>query len=336
VRTANSSPPSNRPPVKEVFEANIPIRREEPVKPAGSAEPAQDEPSEADEPSTAAAAVPITAQKPRLRSVEVRAANGSPAAVAAHDVPSPSVNGQVSAIATADGIDVLRAAVSSSARDEATGPSFRQQLDQRMLAVVAGEYERAREPLDLVSNEQQSLARRYIDSLIAIREGHQGDLPAAAEAALNEIDLLAETLRDMGELKIPALRLCSEVRGFGQYRVVEPAVFSSGAPAEFVLYIELGDFKSDLGEDGSYRSRFDLDTEVLTRAGDSILRLSDTDITDTCRTRRRDCFIPRLVRLPATMAPGEYVAKVTVRDKLGGKVAQKLTDFRIGAGQVGQ
>ena len=47
---------------------------------------------------------------------------------------------------------------------------------------------------------------------------------------------------------------------------------------------------------------------------------------------RRDvgrCPTYALVRLPATLAPGDYVAKVTLVDKLGGKVAENRATFRI-------
>jgi len=99
--------------------------------------------------------------------------------------------------------------------------------------------------------------------------------------------------------------------------------------AEFVLYCEVRDFVSEQRDDGFYYTRFDLTTTLLSHSGDVVLELKDTDITDRCRNLRHDCFIPRLVRLPASLSPGQYVAKVTVVDKLGQKVAENRATFQI-------
>jgi hypothetical protein len=111
--------------------------------------------------------------------------------------------------------------------------------------------------------------------------------------------------------------------------VIEPARFFSGDAAEFVLYCEVADFVSEHRADGDYYTVFDMTSAVLNRAGDVVLELKDADIVDRCRNRRADCFIPRLVRLPATLSPGRYVAKVTIVDKLGEKVAENSAAFEL-------
>lgn len=210
--------------------------------------------------------------------------------------------------------------------------SFREQLDVRILHVVAGDYARGRQPLELVSQEQQTLASRYIEALIAIRETHMGDLSGTAPAALKELDQLAEELRGFSALTIPTLEICREVRGFGQYQTIDPPRFAAGAGVEFVVYCELRDFASEHHDDGMHYTRFDMRTAILTHAGDTVLELKDTDIVDRCRNRRRDCFIPRLVSLPHTLSPGAYVIKITVVDKVAEKVAEQRATFRIVAG----
>jgi hypothetical protein len=91
------------------------------------------------------------------------------------------------------------------------------------------------------------------------------------------------------------------------------------------------DFVSEKQDDGLYQTRFDLRTTVLNRAGDTALEYTDADVVDRCRNRRSDCFIPRLIRLPATLSPGEYVVKVSVTDKLGRKVAENRVTIRVTA-----
>jgi len=207
---------------------------------------------------------------------------------------------------------------------------FRDQLDRRVLWAIAGDYEQARAPLRLVTAEQQQLAARFVETWIALREAHEGDLAAAATAARGPLAELEESLRRLADLSIPALKICSVVRGFGQYDEISPPRLPAGG-AEFVLYCEIRDFVSELRGDGLYLTTFDLTTTIFNRAGDIVLELRDTDIVDRSRNRRQDCFIPRLVRLPASLPPGRYVAKVTVADKLGKKVAENSAAFELTA-----
>ena len=182
-----------------------------------------------------------------------------------------------------------------------------------------------------MSTEQQELAKRFVGSLIAIREAHLGDPAGGARSALGEIEQLAATLREASDLAIPTLVLCREVRGFGQYQPMEPARFASGTAAEFVVYLEVRDFASRKRDDGWYHTQFDLKTTVLSHGGDVVLELDDPAIVDRCRNKRTDCFIPRLVRLPATLSPGEYTVKVTLADRLADKVCESRGTFRVEA-----
>ena len=207
--------------------------------------------------------------------------------------------------------------------------SFRGQLDQRLLLVLAGKYENARTPLEMVTQEQQQMAKQFVEALIVIREGHGGDPEAEANRVLTRVESLADSLVPLSELRIPALELTRAVRGFGQYDVFKPAAFPTGSACEFVVYCEIENFLSRPLESGGFESQFSMKTAILNRAGDVVLEINDEHIADKCHTRRHDCFIPRLVHLPATLSPGEYVVKITIIDKIGAKVAEKRTTFRI-------
>lgn len=207
--------------------------------------------------------------------------------------------------------------------------SFRGQLDRRVLQVLTGKHEDARQPLELVSDEQQQIADHLIETLIAIREAHGGEPSAEANRVLAELNELSESLLPLSDLQINELILTRAVRGFGRYEALIPPHFPAGRENEFVVYCELKNFLSQLGDDGKHESRFSMRTTVLSRAGDAVLELKDEHIVDECWARRHDCFIPRLIRLPATLSPGEYVVKVSIVDKIGQKVAEQRTTFRI-------
>ncbi len=221
----------------------------------------------------------------------------------------------------------LRALVSSWLSESPVDASFRAQLDARLLHVATGDYAAARAPLSLVSAEQGELASGLIESMIAVREGHLGDPAAAQAAALREIERLSATLSRGAEFEIGALVPCTEVRTFGQYQPIEPARFPAGVANEFVVYCEPRNFGTEMRE-GLCESRFSMRTRVL-RGAEVILDLIDAEIVDRCRSKRRDCFIAKLVALPAQLSPGDYTVKVTLEDRLKNQVAERHCEFRI-------
>lgn len=229
----------------------------------------------------------------------------------------------------------LRSLLARIAGESRADQSFREQLDQRVLRLLAGDEPGAREPLQLVADAQQEMARHFIDMLRAVRAGHGGEPAGEASRVLGELEKLYDALSESGELQISDLQVCRAVRGFGQYERFEPAEFLAGRAAELVVYCELKNFASRKADDGRFHAEFSLRTRLMSRTGDTLLDVEDPQIVDRCQSRRRDCFIPRLVRLPATLGPGDYVLKSTVVDKIGQKVAEKSVSLRILAGGRG-
>ena len=209
------------------------------------------------------------------------------------------------------------------------GGTFRAQLDRRILLVLAGDYEAARKPPADATPEQQALARELIEMLITIREARGSDPAREAERVLDTLEKLREALVPAADLKITRLEVCRAVRGFGQFDRIDPPVFPAGRTSELIAYIQCENFASRREDDGQYVSRFSLRTEVLDADGQAVVRLVDDHIEDRCAARRRDCFIPRLVKLPATLRPGSYVLKVSLTDRIGHKVAEEATTIRI-------
>lgn len=207
--------------------------------------------------------------------------------------------------------------------------SFREQLDVRILRLLSGDHAGARELLQGVTPAQQEIASGLIEALITLQQSGAAATGEASEAVIERFHALAAELDPLGSLAIPTIALCSQVRGFGQYEPIEPPTFASGRANEFIVYCELQHFASRQREDGLYESRFDMRTQVLDRRGQPVREFFDQDIVDACRNRRRDCFIPRLVRVPADLSPGQYVVKVTIIDKLGERLAESRSSFRL-------
>ena len=271
-----------------------------------------------------------TVESPVLGAIDVHAA---PPATKDDVHSSPSSDNAVAAPginkpATASNAPVTLEQLIEQWQSQPGEGSYREQLDQRLVLVVAGKYEEARRPLESVSDQQRQMAARLIEMLIEIRESHGGSPESEAKRVLTEVQALSDTLVQVSDPEITVLALTRAVRGFGQYEPFDPAEFPSGRQNEFVVYCELRNFVSRENE-GWYASEFAMKTTILNRSGDVILEINDDPIKDRCRSRRHDCFIPRLVRLPATISPGEYVVKLTIIDKIGEKVTEKRTTFRI-------
>ncbi len=262
---------------------------------------------------------------PAVLTADARADTPAAASGAAAIAPTPNAPADAALRSAAIGELVARL---TKGQD---GTPFRKQLDERLLRAATGDYEAARRDFELVSDEQRELARRYVEAFIAIREGHGGDLNAAMRRAAVELEKLSESLQRERSVSIASIALCSRVSGFGQYTPIDPPRFISGAPIEFALYCELSDFGSEQTQDGIFLSKFDLRTTVLSRTGETIAQFDNRDLTDRCRTRRRDCFIAPLIRLPGTLAPGEYVVKVSVSDRISASVAERRATFSVSA-----
>lgn len=281
-----------------------------------------------DTPAVETIAVPTS--PPRLIAVSAGPETGRPAGTLP---PAETGAPQINRPTRASGAPLSLQSFLEQWSGDADDANFRQQLDLRIMRVIAGDDLGARQPLPMASTEQQELAARLIESLIAVREdAHGGDPPRVANRVLEEWQRLEDVLRPLSELRLPVIAVCSEVAGFGQYEPIIPPRFRAGVANEFVLYCEVRNFVRRKQDDGFYETRFDLRTRVLNQAGEAVLDLRDNDVIDRCRQPRQDCFVPRLVRLPSTFAPGEYVVKVTVIDKLGEKLAENRATIQVVAG----
>lgn len=286
-------------------------------------------------PETTAANVPITAGNsneplppaapPKLRSVEVRPVGAPGSNSPAAPRPSPRASG---ASVTAN-MPISSQSDDVSIRDllerwlaQPGGESFREQLDRRVLAVLNDDVAGARKPLEAVSADQQRVANQFIELLMAMREAHGGDPSGEIARILPHAAELHEAMAPLADLTIPVLVLCRAVRGFGQFDALSSTTLPAGRINEFVVYAEVSNFVSRKGEDSQFEAQFSMQTQVFSKAGDVVVEYKDDAIVDRCRTQRHDCFIPRLVSLPATLSPGEYVVKVTIADRIGRKLSE--------------
>ncbi len=148
------------------------------------------------------------------------------------------------------------------------------------------------------------------------------------------IESLTETLEQVQPLQIPTALLCRSVSSFGCPDVMpQPWHFLAGRTSMVVLYCELAGFKSEPAPQKTdwYHTVLSQRLAILTSAGKELWSFEDQKIEDLCRRPRRDFFITKLLKIPATLPAGDYVLKVTIRDKLANHVTETNVPFAITA-----
>ncbi len=150
-----------------------------------------------------------------------------------------------------------------------------------------------------------------------------GDLSAASDALAEA----ARQVEEAGPLRIVSLALVEDsVRGYGLY---DPRASGTIRPDEpLLLYFEPVGFKR--GRDGD-RYAIDLaaDLAVLDAAGTPLQRQDDflVSAVESRRPNREIQFVLRLA-LPGVQE-GDFIAEVTLKDRVGGKKAIARKPFRV-------
>lgn len=175
-------------------------------------------------------------------------------------------------------------------------------------------------------------------SLMAGVVGLVAAVPAAAKApgpaletALTQAEALHRLLAERADPVLAAVALCRKVVTFGVFEEMAPDDLVAGRSTPSIVYCEIRNLSAERTAEGDYRTRLATRLELLTAAGESIWRHEEPEIVDTCRRRRTDFFIAQRITLPATLAAGEHVLKVTVEDLQSGRVNEALHRFTVAA-----
>lgn len=139
-------------------------------------------------------------------------------------------------------------------------------------------------------------------------------LPRAAEKAT------------AGKLTLDRLVFCQQIFGFGD---IEPAQPDSLRPGEqALLYAEVKGFSSKEIE-GRYETVLSGMITLESTSGQVVAPIEFRDVVDHCLARRTDFFSHYSFTLPANLAPGPYVLRLTIKDLHGGETAQARRDFVV-------
>jgi hypothetical protein len=208
-----------------------------------------------------------------------------------------------------------------------TTAEVHQHVSLRMLWLLAGDTEKALEPIPHIPPGEQDYWSRQLFALATYLDHHsQPDDKRRAAASVRHLNDAASSLRELASLTVRNLSFCKNVYGFGAIEPFETDVFSPGQ--EVSLYVEVENFHSQSTEKG-FCTSLGSTYEIVTEKGDRISGRSFPDVDDTCRTRRRDFHIQYGLALPETIAPGRYKLQLVVKDRQCDKIGHATAGFEI-------
>lgn len=154
-----------------------------------------------------------------------------------------------------------------------------------------------------------------------------------AGEALLALDPVLTLASEGPPLVIPRVELCSRVDAHGKYVPLPSRRFASGKVTPVLLYTELVGFTS--GEvAGRWRTDVASRSVLLSKEDGSVVWSREwLPLRDESDRPREEFFLSERIDLPATLAPGRYVLKSTVRDEATGRIAERSVPVEIAAAE---
>ncbi len=158
----------------------------------------------------------------------------------------------------------------------------------------------------------------YVLSAMAVATQSPAGDPQAPEATPPPVE---------PEFAISDLRICRRVFGFGRTEGLAAEAVVAGQMV--LLYCELEGVRDEEVADG-VRSRLGSTVSIVPESGGDPVWSFDLGIAeDHCRRRRRDFFVNYRVKIPESLAPGEYRVRLVQSDLLAGKSASRSVPLII-------
>jgi hypothetical protein len=213
----------------------------------------------------------------------------------------------------------------------ATTAEVHQYASLRMLRLLAGDTEKALEPIPHISPAEQDYWSRQIFALATYLDHHsQPDDKRRAAASVAHLDEAVSHLRELGSLSLRSLSFCKNVYGYG---AIEPYDSDTFAPGQQVsLYVEVENYHSKSSEKG-FCTSLGATYELLDDKGKRVSGGDFPDVDDCCRSRRRDFHIQYGLSLPGNLTPGRYRVELVIKDRQSDKLGHATTPFEIRGGK---
>lgn len=214
------------------------------------------------------------------------------------------------------------------AHDEPTDAAA--QLDQQLLEFVRGNAVPEAGSLAQLPNEDREVLSTVLDGLSNYRDVLRHDPTATNSRKLLPLLEMSSRLKSQADLAAPVFRLCSAVRGFGNYDAIDVNNLHAGVSIRAIVYCQVTNFVSQLDAQQEWETRLTERLALYSEAdGQMVWNHPAQPIVDHCRDRRHDLYCYTLIDLPATLSAGQYLLKATLEDQISNKVAEATLPITI-------
>lgn len=205
------------------------------------------------------------------------------------------------------------------------------QLDFQLLRFLQDERVPELNAISSLPTEDRELLAAVVDGLSNFRSGLRQDNNMLLSRKIHPLIEMADRLRGVADLSVPTIALCTDVRTFGEYTPINPPRFAANKSHEVILYCEIENFSSQLDDQQMWVTKLGKEAVLYTENGMPVWSDKSETITDTARRRRHDFFIVKKLRLPANLAVGRYLMKVSVQDQQVNRVAEATLPIIVAA-----
>lgn len=213
----------------------------------------------------------------------------------------------------------------------ATTAEIHQHVSLRILRLLAGNTEKALEPIPHISPVEQDYWSRQLFALATYLDHvTQPDDKRRAAASVVHLDEAAANLHELGSLTLRNLTFCKNVYDYGAYDPYEQDHFAVGQ--QLSLYVEVDNFHSQSTEKG-FCTSLGSTYELLDETGARVDGGEFPDVEDCCRSRRRDFHVQYGLALPKAIQPGKYQLQLVVRDRGSDKIGHASASFEVSGGK---
>jgi hypothetical protein len=212
-----------------------------------------------------------------------------------------------------------------------TTAEVHQHVSLRILRLLAGDTEKALEPIPHISPSEQDYWSRQLFALATYLDHHsQPDDKRRAAATVTHLEEAVSNLRELGSLSLRNMSFCKTVYGYGAIEPYDADTFSPGQHVS--IYVEVENYHSTSSEKG-FNTSLGTSYEVLDEHGKRVTSGDFPDVNDCCRSRRRDFHLQLGLKLPDNIAAGRYQVQLLVKDRQSDKIGNAKAPFEIRGGK---
>jgi len=199
-------------------------------------------------------------------------------------------------------------------------------VDLQFLHLLLGHSTPQMDTIASLAVEDRELIAAVLDGFNNFRATTRGEYGGLLGKKIRPLLEMAERLRAQSDLRIPMVALCTRVEGFGNYEPLTHLFANREYPV--ILYCEIENFSSRVNAGKNWETNLTQECLLYNASGQRIWEDKRTSIADTCRNRRRDFFVVKMLRIPP-LAAGQYSLKITITDPQSNRGTQATLPLQI-------